>query len=101
MADDIIRRLDRVLEVLGDVRVDAGRTAERLDALAAQQSARDRELEQLARHHEDDMARVEAAIDELRARPSGLTGRQLLVGIVSVVAAATGLIELISRIRIG
>lgn len=101
MADDIIRRLDRVLEVLGDVRVDAGRTAERLDSLAAQQSARDRELEQLASHHEADMTRVQAEIDELRARPPGLTARQLLVGAGALIAAATGLIELISRIRIG
>lgn len=94
-ADD---KLDRALELLGDVRVDVGRTAERVDALAAQSNARDREIEALARRHTEDIKRVQEHIDELRARPVGLTAGQLWAGAAALIGTATALATLVGML---
>lgn len=98
-ADD---KLDRALLLLSDVRVDVGRTAERVEALASQQSARDREVERMAEQHRADMDRLRADIDArvgaLEGRPAGLTARQLWSGAAALIATAATLATLIDQI---
>lgn len=98
-ADD---KLDRALLLLSDVRVDVGRTAERVEALASQQSARDREVERMAEQHRADMDRLRADIDArvgaLESRPAGLTARQLWSAAAALIATAATLATLIDQI---
>lgn len=96
-ADD---KLDRALEILTDVRVDIGRIAERQTALADQTAGNARGLDELAAKHREDVRAVWRAIDELRARPAGLTGKALLAGAGGIVALAVGVIEVLSRVTI-
>lgn len=98
-ADD---KLDRALLLLSDVRVDVGRTAERVEALASQQSARDREVERMAEQHRAEMDRLRADLDArvgaLERRPPGLTARQLWTAAAALIATAATLTQLIDQI---
>ena len=101
-ADDKLDRvgdkLDRALEVLGEARIDIGRTAERVDAFAVQSNARDREIESLATRHTEDIKRLEDAIAILRARPVGLTAGQLWGGAAALITTATTLATLVGML---
>ena len=95
MPEDVTRKLDRVLEIVSDLRVDVGRVAERVDGMGTQQSARDREFEALADREREDITRLQSEIDALKERPEGITGRQLWATVCSAgafVGAVVGVV---------
>ena len=100
LSDTADGKLDRVLVVLSDLRVDVGRIAERQDAMAARADAAAADIADLAERHRQDVRAIWAALDEVRARPAGLTGRALLAAAGGIVALAVGVIEILSRVTI-
>ena len=101
MAESADHKLDRALEMLTDVRVDIGRIAERQTALADQAASHAKYLGDLAIKHREDVRALWKAVDELRARPPGLTAKALLAGAGTLVALAVGLVQLLTHVRIG
>ena len=93
-------KLDRALEMLTDVRVDIGRIAERQTALSDQTASHAKDLGDLMTKHREDVRAVWKAIDELRARPAGLTGKALLAGAGTLVALAVGLVQLLTHVHL-
>lgn len=100
MPETADHKLDRALEMLTDVRVDIGRIAERQAALADQTAGNARGLDELTAKHREDVRAVWRAIDELRARPAGLTGKALLAGAGALVALVVGLVQILTHITI-
>lgn len=98
LAESADHKLDRALEMLTDVRVDIGRIAERQTALADQHA---KDLGDLATKHREDVRALWKAVDELRGRPPGLTGKALLAGAGTLVALAVGLVQLLTHVHIG
>lgn len=76
-------KLDRLVTMLSDVRVDVAK-------LTATNDARDRDIEQL---------RTE--VENLRARPQGLTGRSLLIALASTASGAAALVTVLDKVHIG
>lgn len=101
LAESADHKLDRALEMLTDVRVDIGRIAERQTALADQTASHAKYLGDLATKHREDVRALWKAVDELRARPPGLTGKALLAGAGTLVALAVGLVQLLTHVHIG
>lgn len=100
MSDTADGKLDRVLEVLSVVRVDLARVAERQDAMAARADGVADDIADLAERHRQDVRAIWAALDEVRARPAGLTGRALLAAAGGVVALAVGVVQILSHVTI-
>lgn len=100
MSDTADGKLDRVLEVLSVVRVDLARVAERQDAMAARADGVADDIADLAGRHRQDVRAIWAALDEVRARPAGLTGRALLAAAGGVVALAVGVVQILSHVTI-
>ena len=80
---DAEAKLDRLVEMVSDVRVDVARLSGRSDA-------RDREL-----------AAIRLDIDEVKARPQGLTGRALTVALGAVASGAAALVTILDKVHIG
>lgn len=100
LAESADHKLDRALEMLTDVRVDIGRIAERQTALSDQTASHAKDLGDLMTKHREDVRAVWKAIDELRARPAGLTGKALLAGAGTLVALAVGLVQLLTHVHL-
>lgn len=100
LSDTADGKLDRVLEVLSVVRVDLARVAERQDAMAARADGVADDIADLAERHRQDVRAIWAALDEVRARPAGLTGRALLAAAGGVVALAVGVVQILSHVTI-
>lgn len=101
LAESADHKLDQVLETLTLLRVDVGKIAVRHDALASQADAHARDLDTVRAKHSADTRELWKAVDELRARPPGLTGKALLAGAGALVALAVGLVQLLTHVRIG
>lgn len=80
---DADAKLDRLMTMVGDVRVEVAK-------LASHSDARDIEF-----------ARMRADLDEVRARPQGLTGKSLLIALASVASGAAALVSIIDKVHIG
>lgn len=91
-------KLDRALEMLGDLRVDVGRIAERQTADAEQRAAHVKDLSDLTGRHREDVRRLWSAIEELRARPAGWTTRQVAGAGAGMLAAAAALASIVDRL---
>ena len=100
LSDTADGKLDRVLEVLSVVRVDLARVAERQDAMAARADGVADDIADLAGRHRQDVRAIWAALDEVRARPAGLTGRALLAAAGGIVALAVGVVQILSHVTI-
>ena len=100
MSETADGKLDRVLEVLSGVRVDLARVAERQDAMAARADAAAGDIADLAERHRQDVRAIWAAMDEVRARPVGLTGKALLAAAGGIVALAVGVIQILAHVTI-
>ena len=87
---DADAKLDRLMTMVGDVRVEVARGTERITALAEHSDRRDAEMKQLRQE-----------IDELRARPIGLTGKQLLTALTAAAGGAAALVSIIDKVHIG
>lgn len=101
LAESANDKLDQVLETLTLLRIDVGQIAVRHDALASQADSHARVLDAVRAKHSADTRELWKAVDELRARPPGLTGKALLAGAGALVALAVGLVQLLTHVRIG
>ena len=101
LAESANDKLDQVLETLTLLRIDVGQIAVRHDALASQADSHARVLDTVRAKHSADTHELGKAVDELRARPPGLTAKALLAGAGALVALAVGLVQLLTHVNIG
>lgn len=92
-AADITAILERLASIETKLDERGTATAERLGVLTA-------DIATAAERQREDKRALWAAIEELRSRPQGLTGRTLLATLGAAVALAVGLVELLSRVHL-